>query len=265
MIPVLIGSTPMPRSEDLPEPLVALSECNALRLADEGWDDQVARLITALERVVRTEPGHVPRPAAWGPARPARPFSPGSDAPDAGPSPTPSRQRWWAVPVGCGVAVVAALLLVAGLASAGVQVISGAVDEDGPTSSSSSGPVTTLAPVTTIAVPTVPPVTSGAPTSPSPPGTVDDDAGRGNPLIAISPTSGPPGTRVTVNGTGYGKGETVDVLFHANEVGTTLTRADGSFTLRVTIPPWPFRNRQFDILARGKRTIRHDSAPFQVL
>jgi hypothetical protein len=93
------------------------------------------------------------------------------------------------------------------------------------------------------------------------------DFGPGNNATAtvlLSPSKGPPGTVVNVSGTGYGKGETVEILFHATEVGTVLTNPDGSFTTQITVPDTPFRDQQFDISATGKKTIRHDSAPFQV-
>ena len=44
VIPVLVGTTSMPAAVDLPTPLASLAERNALRLSDENWDDQVARL-----------------------------------------------------------------------------------------------------------------------------------------------------------------------------------------------------------------------------
>jgi hypothetical protein len=53
VIPVLVGRTSMPAAADLPKPLASLGECNAVRITDESWDDQVARLIRALEKVVR--------------------------------------------------------------------------------------------------------------------------------------------------------------------------------------------------------------------
>jgi hypothetical protein len=52
VIPVLIGNTSMPAASDLPTPLAALVECNAVRLTDENWDDQVTRLTAAVETVV---------------------------------------------------------------------------------------------------------------------------------------------------------------------------------------------------------------------
>ena len=80
VIPVLIGSVPMPDREDLPEELAALAEHNALRISDEGWDDQVARLIRALEPVMQRVP---PTPADGPVSAPPRPHGP----PPAPPSP----------------------------------------------------------------------------------------------------------------------------------------------------------------------------------
>ena len=52
VIPVLVGSSSMPAVSELPKALASLAERNAVRLSDEGWDDQVGRLIKALEKVV---------------------------------------------------------------------------------------------------------------------------------------------------------------------------------------------------------------------
>jgi predicted ATPase len=52
VIPVLIGSAPMPARDELPDDLADLADRNALRLSDELWDDQLARLIRALEPIV---------------------------------------------------------------------------------------------------------------------------------------------------------------------------------------------------------------------
>jgi hypothetical protein len=64
VIPVLVGPTSMPAAADLPKPLASLAEWNALRLTDENWDDQTARLTRALEtavkpRVVASRPLHL--------------------------------------------------------------------------------------------------------------------------------------------------------------------------------------------------------------
>ena len=53
VIPVLVGATSMPAAADLPKPLAPLAECNAVRITDESWDGQVARLTGALEKVVK--------------------------------------------------------------------------------------------------------------------------------------------------------------------------------------------------------------------
>ncbi len=53
VVPVLIGSTTMLDRDNLPESLVRLTECDALRPTAERGEDQVARLIRALNAVVR--------------------------------------------------------------------------------------------------------------------------------------------------------------------------------------------------------------------
>jgi hypothetical protein len=39
VIPVLVGPTPMPAAVDLPQPLAALAECNAVHITNESGDD----------------------------------------------------------------------------------------------------------------------------------------------------------------------------------------------------------------------------------
>lgn len=52
VIPLLIGSVPMPSRDELPAALADLADRNALRISDELWDDQLARLMRTLEPVV---------------------------------------------------------------------------------------------------------------------------------------------------------------------------------------------------------------------
>ena len=53
VIPVLVGPTSMPAAADLPKPLAVLAESNAVRITDESWDDQVAHVTTAVEKVLK--------------------------------------------------------------------------------------------------------------------------------------------------------------------------------------------------------------------
>lgn len=93
VIPVLIESTRMPSRAELPAPLAGLADRHAHRLADEGWDDDLRRLVEALEKVVQ------------GRAR----------APEAVPTTEERRTGWWRgrrrviIPAG----VLVALLVVA--------------------------------------------------------------------------------------------------------------------------------------------------------
>ncbi|HVM01598.1 MAG TPA: toll/interleukin-1 receptor domain-containing protein, partial [Acidimicrobiales bacterium] len=62
VVPVLMERTPMPAGDELPAPIAALADRNALRLADESWGDGVRRLLEALERLV--PPSEAPAPAS---------------------------------------------------------------------------------------------------------------------------------------------------------------------------------------------------------
>jgi len=53
VVPALVGGATMPTAADLPADLQALTRRNALYLTDQGWDDDVNRLVRALERTVR--------------------------------------------------------------------------------------------------------------------------------------------------------------------------------------------------------------------
>jgi len=48
IIPVLVGRAPMPRPEDLPEPLVPLARRHAIEINDAGFHEDVDRLIRAI-------------------------------------------------------------------------------------------------------------------------------------------------------------------------------------------------------------------------
>lgn len=72
VIPLLVGTARMPRSDDLPEPLKSLARRNAFEVSDVSFHDNVARLISALNRVdeairsqaAATPPQEPPAPSA---------------------------------------------------------------------------------------------------------------------------------------------------------------------------------------------------------
>jgi len=56
------------------------------------------------------------------------------------------------------------------------------------------------------------------------------------PEITIAPESGRVGERATVNGTGFADGEDVTIKFDTEEVATSSTNTDGSFTIAFDVP-----------------------------
>lgn len=52
VIPVLVQGATMPSTSELPDDLVSLTRRNAFELHDTSWNDDVRRLVAALERVV---------------------------------------------------------------------------------------------------------------------------------------------------------------------------------------------------------------------
>jgi len=66
VIPVLLGGAILPRAEQLPESLRPLVERHAVRVDDEGWQDDVARLSKALTAWIPERVGaRRSRPPSW--------------------------------------------------------------------------------------------------------------------------------------------------------------------------------------------------------
>jgi TIR domain len=53
VIPVLVQGASMPGTDELPEDLAPLTRRNAFELHDTGWTDDIRRLITVIERVIK--------------------------------------------------------------------------------------------------------------------------------------------------------------------------------------------------------------------
>jgi hypothetical protein len=56
------------------------------------------------------------------------------------------------------------------------------------------------------------------------------------PCITLNPNSGPPGTVVTVEGTGFGGSESVNIVFDASNVGSATTDSNGAFSTTISVP-----------------------------
>ena len=66
VVPVLIDGTDLPRASDLPDDLKRLLRRNALELTDPHWNEDIARLIGALEEVLGRTPWWRSRPFPLG-------------------------------------------------------------------------------------------------------------------------------------------------------------------------------------------------------
>ncbi len=86
VIPVLIEGATMPGEQELPYDIRSLAMCNAMHLSDRGWEDDVGRLIVALEEVVEASGATAALPTA---AR-AGPAAASAPRPDASPT-----RRWF--------------------------------------------------------------------------------------------------------------------------------------------------------------------------
>jgi outer membrane protein assembly factor BamB len=82
-------------------------------------------------------------------------------------------------------------------------------------------------------------------------------------VVTLTPRTGPPTTRTTVTGSGFGSNETVAVLFDGRAVGSTNTDPDGTFTASVRVPASaPPGNHLF--VATGRTSHAHGRAGFLV-
>jgi hypothetical protein len=85
--------------------------------------------------------------------------------------------------------------------------------------------------------------------------------------IFLSETSGPTGSKLKVSGEGFQPGETIVISMHTTQVGTTTASPGGTFSsVEITVPDefGVFAPQKFDVIARGKTSIRFASAPFTV-
>lgn len=76
VIPVLIEGATMPGEQELPYDIRSLALCHAMHLSDRGWEDDVGRLIVALEEVVEASgaTAALPSVAQAGPAATSGPL-----------------------------------------------------------------------------------------------------------------------------------------------------------------------------------------------
>src|SRR5919202_3119096 len=92
--------------------------------------------------------------------------------------------------------------------------------------------------------------TGATPTPTVPANTTPTATPQAGPALSLSPTSGLPGSNVTANGSGFAPGETVDVSFNGQAVGTPAVNNGGTFSLAFTVPNTP--PGQYGVLAKGR-------------
>lgn len=84
--------------------------------------------------------------------------------------------------------------------------------------------------------------------------------------IEITPLSGPLGSSVSVSGSDFKSGETVEIFFHAKLVGLVPADADGSFSTSIAVPDIGVDNPEFalSILAVGTDSFQVDTEFFMM-
>ena len=72
----------------------------------------------------------------------------------------------------------------------------------------------------------------------------------GTASIIMKPTSGPPTTKVSMSGSGFGVSETVTVDFSTTQEATAATSSTGTFSASFTVPKWALPGQLPPDLAR---------------
>ena len=86
-----------------------------------------------------------------------------------------------------------------------------------------------------------------------------------NPAIKLSPATGPPGTSVTVSGSGFQPRETIRIDFSTEQLSELKADANGGFGSTVVQIPadWQFKGQTY-IIASGDSSSASTEEPFQV-
>jgi len=90
VIPVLIEGATMPGEQELPYSIRSLAMSNAMHLSDSGWDDEVRKLIGALEEVIEPHGAASATAALPAGAQAAPAAAAGAPQPEA-----PPTRRWF--------------------------------------------------------------------------------------------------------------------------------------------------------------------------
>lgn len=264
VIPVLVDDAEMPPVDALPKPLATLADYQAHNMRDDRWDHDVELLVKALEKVVRRKPAGVVTPAAAVTDHPV-PEPPSAPPPATVPVPaavpstswrsggyaerppdvqeTPALPGW--LKVGGPALVVLVLVVVGALALGG-----GGDDGD------DTGPGTTA-----VSGASVPPST-GVPGTQTPPPT---GAPAGETSVTLSSSTGPRGGAITVRGSGFEAGETVEIRFHIEQLATATADGSGAFAdVVIRVPDDAFQGFPYTVSAVGRRSSRSGHAPFRV-
>jgi hypothetical protein len=81
-------------------------------------------------------------------------------------------------------------------------------------------------------------------------------------VLTLSTDQGPPGSSLTVTGTSFQPGETVNVFFNGAQVGSPIADTNGAFQITFKIPQLP--NGDYQIDAKGQTSGLNSSAKFTV-
>lgn len=88
---------------------------------------------------------------------------------------------------------------------------------------------------------------------------------RPDAVLTLSRTSGPPGTQLTISGSGFAANEQVDLRLHTTRLRTVRADAGGTFSsIPIEIPSdWQIKG-QYSVVASGRTCHNSVDEPFQV-
>jgi hypothetical protein len=127
------------------------------------------------------------------------------------------------------------------------------------------GPATAFGQTTPVPTSTTPaPADAGTPSPTATTGTATSATSTPTPgpSLALSSSSGAPGSSVTANGAGFRPGETVDVSFNGQPVGQPTVNTGGTFSLSFSVPN--VAPGDYGVLAKGQASGSTATSSFTV-
>jgi hypothetical protein len=84
------------------------------------------------------------------------------------------------------------------------------------------------------------------------------------PTLDLSSSSGPPGSRLTVSGSGFGAGERINIVFQGALIAHAIADQRGSYSTSITVPSLGESTGNMTIVVMGATYGSHAEEPFDL-